>query len=112
VQPSITEATQLLGLAGTVTTLSAIDQGLATYSRDRIHHSVLARERVEDLLDALARESREDRLRRPGLEEARADVIVGGTVVLATLMRHLEFEWCLVSEADILDGLIMSQLRP
>jgi exopolyphosphatase/guanosine-5'-triphosphate,3'-diphosphate pyrophosphatase len=111
-QPNIAEATQLVGLAGTVTTLSAIDQGLVTYSRDRIHHSVLARERVEDLLDALAGESREDRLRRPGLEEARADVIVGGTVVLATLMRHLELEWCLVSEADILDGLIMSQLAP
>jgi exopolyphosphatase/guanosine-5'-triphosphate,3'-diphosphate pyrophosphatase len=111
-QPNITEATQLVGLAGTVTTLSAIDQGIATYSRDRIHHSVLARERVEDLLDALARENRQERLRRPGLEEARADVIVGGTVVLATLMRHLELEWCLVSEADILDGLIMSQLRP
>jgi exopolyphosphatase/guanosine-5'-triphosphate,3'-diphosphate pyrophosphatase len=111
-QPVIGEAAQLVGLAGTVTTLSAIDHGVAAYSGDRIHHSVLARHRVEELLDALAAESRQDRLRRPGLETARADVIVGGTVVLATLMRHLEFEWCLVSEADILDGLVMSQLRP
>jgi exopolyphosphatase/pppGpp-phosphohydrolase len=38
-------------------------------------------------------------------------VIIGGTVVLATIMRHLGFDSCLVSEADILDGLIMSQLR-
>ena len=73
---------------------------------------MLGRRRVEELLRALAGESRDDRLRRPGLEEARADVIVGGTVVLATLMRHLDFERCLVSEADILDGLVMSQLRP
>jgi exopolyphosphatase/guanosine-5'-triphosphate,3'-diphosphate pyrophosphatase len=109
-QPSITTADRLVGLAGTVATLSAIDQGLVGYSRERIHHSVLARPRVETLLDALAAESRDDRLRRPGLEEARADVIVGGTVVLATLMRQLAFDSCLVSESDILDGLVMSQL--
>jgi len=110
-QPAVAEATHLVGLAGTVTTLSAIDQGLVGYSRDRIHHSVLGRRGVEELLLALAGESRDDRLRRPGLEAARADVIVGGTVVLATLMRQLELEQCLVSEADILDGLVMSQLR-
>jgi exopolyphosphatase/guanosine-5'-triphosphate,3'-diphosphate pyrophosphatase len=111
-EPAITQAAQLVGLAGTVTTLSAIDQGLPAYRRDRIHHSALSRRRVEELLEALGGEPKDERLRRPGLEAARADVIVGGTVVLATLMRHSEFEWCLVSEADILDGLITSQLRP
>ncbi len=109
-QPAITEAARLVGLAGTVTTLSAIDQGLASNSGERIHHSVLTRPRVEGLLDVLSGENRDERLRRPGLEEARADVIVGGTVVLATLMRQLAFESCLVSEADILDGLVLSQL--
>ncbi|HEX4539226.1 MAG TPA: DUF501 domain-containing protein [Acidimicrobiales bacterium] len=109
-QPAITKADRLVGLAGTVSTLSAIDQGVVSHDRERIHHSVLARSRVGELLDALAGESRDERLRRPGLEEARADVIVGGTVVLATLMRDLGFESCLVSESDILDGLVMSQL--
>jgi exopolyphosphatase/guanosine-5'-triphosphate,3'-diphosphate pyrophosphatase len=108
--PALAQAAELVGLAGTVTTLSAIDQSLTTYSRDRIHGSVLGQRRVEELLGTLAGESRDDRVRRAGLEEARADVIVGGTVVLATVMRHLDFEWCLVSEADILDGLIRSQL--
>jgi exopolyphosphatase/guanosine-5'-triphosphate,3'-diphosphate pyrophosphatase len=110
-QPTVAEAATLVGLAGTVTTLSAIDQGLAIYSRDRVHHSVLSRPRVDELLDSLGGENKIERLRRPGLEEARADVIIGGTVVLATIMRHLGFDSCLVSEADILDGLIMSQLR-
>ncbi|HEX6476598.1 MAG TPA: DUF501 domain-containing protein [Acidimicrobiales bacterium] len=109
-QPTITIADRLVGLAGTVATLSAIDQGLVSYSRERIHHSVLARSRVEGLLDALVGESRDERLGRAGLEAARADVIVGGTVVLATLMHQLAFESCLVSESDILDGLVMSQL--
>ncbi len=111
-QPAITRAAQLVGLAGTVMTLSAIEQRLVSYSRERIHHSVLSRPRVEALLDALAGESRDERLRHPGLEEARADVIVGGALVLSTLMRQLAFESCLVSESDILDGLVMSQLWP
>jgi exopolyphosphatase/guanosine-5'-triphosphate,3'-diphosphate pyrophosphatase len=58
----------------------------------------------------LATETRAERLENPGLEEARADVIVGGLCILVTVMRRLGFDSCLVSEADILDGLAMSLL--
>jgi exopolyphosphatase/guanosine-5'-triphosphate,3'-diphosphate pyrophosphatase len=51
-----------------------------------------------------------DRIHNPGLEEARADVIVGGCCVLVAIFRQLGFEDCLVSESDILDGLLLSQL--
>ena len=44
----------------------------------------------------------------PGLEEARADVIVGGAAILVSVMRAFNFGECLVSEADILDGLVAS----
>ena len=60
----------------------------------------------------LATEPRADRVHNPGLEEARADVIVGGAAILVTIMRHFEFSSCLVSEADILDGLVLSLLDP
>jgi exopolyphosphatase/guanosine-5'-triphosphate,3'-diphosphate pyrophosphatase len=106
--PSIAEASRLVGLAGTVTTVAAVEIGLATYDRDRIHHFVLSREAVEDVFRTLATEKRADRVYNPGLEEARADVIVGGCVVLVAIMRHFGFHACLVSEADILDGLAMS----
>jgi exopolyphosphatase / guanosine-5'-triphosphate,3'-diphosphate pyrophosphatase len=43
--------------------------------------------------------------------EGRQDVIVGGALILATVMTHLGFFECLVSESDILDGLIASQRR-
>ena len=46
----------------------------------------------------------------PGLEHDRADVIVGGLCVLVSIMRNFGFDECLVSESDILDGLIRSQL--
>ena len=65
---------------------------------------------MEGLLADLASEPASDRRRRPGMEAERADVIVGGTVVLAELMRHFDFDTCLTSESDILDGLVATLL--
>jgi exopolyphosphatase/guanosine-5'-triphosphate,3'-diphosphate pyrophosphatase len=69
---------------------------------------VLTRAAAEDVFRTLATERRSQRIHNPGLEEARADVIVGGCIILVAIMRHFGFEECLVSEADILDGLAMS----
>jgi exopolyphosphatase/guanosine-5'-triphosphate,3'-diphosphate pyrophosphatase len=108
--PAVAEARTLVGLAGTVTTVAAVEIGLETYDRDRIHHFHLTREAAEDVFRTLATESRADRVHNPGLEEARADVIVGGCCVLVALFRHLGFDEMIVSEADILDGLALSLL--
>ncbi len=104
------EARTLVGLAGTVTTVAAVEIGLDTYDRDRIHHFHLTHEAAEDVFRTLATESRADRVHNPGLEEARADVIVGGCCVLVALFRHFGFDEMIVSEADILDGLALSLL--
>jgi exopolyphosphatase/guanosine-5'-triphosphate,3'-diphosphate pyrophosphatase len=106
--PPINEARTFVGLAGTVSTTAAVEQGLAEYDRDRIHHFVLTRDAVEDVFRTLATEPRADRVHNPGLEPERADVIVGGLCVLVEIMRRLSFDECLVSESDILDGLVMS----
>ena len=103
--PGSTGARRLVGLAGTVTTMAAVEIGLPVYDRDRLHHFVLTRAAAEDVFRTLATEARADRIHNPGLEEARADVIVGGAAILVTIMRHFDFRECLVSEADILDGL-------
>ena len=106
--PSVADVRRFVGLAGTVTTMAAVELGLATYDRDRIHHFVLTRAAAEDVFRTLATESRRQRLHNPGLEEARADVIVGGAIIVTAIMRYFEFSECLVSEADILDGLVLS----
>lgn len=106
--PSVAEVRRFVGLAGTVTTMAAVELGLATYDRDKIHHFVLTRAAAEDVFRTLATESRRQRLYNPGLEEARADVIVGGAIIVCAIMRYFEFAECLVSEADILDGLVLS----
>jgi exopolyphosphatase/guanosine-5'-triphosphate,3'-diphosphate pyrophosphatase len=106
--PGARDARTLVGLAGTVTTIAAIEVGLQTYDRDRVHHFVLTREAAEDVFRTLATEPRARRVHNPGLEEARADVIVGGAAVLVAVLRYFERDECLVSEADILDGLVRS----
>lgn len=108
--PAVKQAARLVGLAGTVTTMAAVEIGLHEYDPERIHHFVLSRAAAEDVFRTLATEARADRVHNPGLEEARADVIVGGAVILVTIMRHFDFGECLVSEADILDGLARSLL--
>jgi exopolyphosphatase/guanosine-5'-triphosphate,3'-diphosphate pyrophosphatase len=108
--PAVVEARTLVGLAGTVSTVAAVEIGLASYDRDRIHHFHLTRAAAEDVFRTLATESRADRVHNPGLEEARADVIVGGCCVLVALFRRLGFDEMLVSESDILDGLALSLL--
>jgi exopolyphosphatase/guanosine-5'-triphosphate,3'-diphosphate pyrophosphatase len=108
--PEVMDAACFVGLAGTVTTMAAVEIGLATYDRDRIHHFELTRAAAEDVFRTMATEPRSRRRHNPGLEPERVDVIVGGALILVTIMRHFDFDTCLVSEADILDGLVLSQL--
>jgi exopolyphosphatase/guanosine-5'-triphosphate,3'-diphosphate pyrophosphatase len=108
--PNLGEAATVVGLAGTVSTVAAVEIGLATYDRDRIHHFRLTKAAAEDVFRTLATEARSDRIHNPGLEEARADVIVGGCCALVAIYRRLGLDEVLVSEADILDGLARSLL--
>ncbi len=106
--PAMGDARTFVGLAGTVSTAAAVEIGLATYDRDQIHHFLLTREALEDVFRTLVTEPRADRIHNPGLDAARADVIVGGLCVLVQLMRQFDLANCLVSESDILDGIVMS----
>jgi exopolyphosphatase/guanosine-5'-triphosphate,3'-diphosphate pyrophosphatase len=109
--PEAAAAPTFVGLAGTITTVAAIELGLPTYDRQKVHHFALAKAAAEDVFRTLATEPFEDRITNPGLERERADVIVGGTCILVTIMRRLGFAECLVSEADILDGLAITAAR-
>ena len=97
----------MIGLAGTITTLAALNLGLTRYDPSKTHHSRLGRADVEKWLSRLSSMPVEAR-RGVLLEPARAEVIVGGAAVLATILRELEIPELLVSESDILDGLAAS----
>ena len=90
--PGVTGARRLVGLAGTVSAVAAIEQGLAEYDRDRIHHFELTKAAAEDVFRTLATETRTQRLENPGMEAGRVDVIVGGMIILVRIMRQFGFD--------------------
>jgi exopolyphosphatase/guanosine-5'-triphosphate,3'-diphosphate pyrophosphatase len=105
--PGLDDVKTAVGLAGTITTVAAVEQGVP-YSRDAIHGFRLTREAAEDVFRTLALEPSAQRRHNPGLEAGRVDTIVGGAVVLVSVLRGLELDELLVSEDDLLDGLARS----
>jgi exopolyphosphatase/guanosine-5'-triphosphate,3'-diphosphate pyrophosphatase len=103
--PGSWDAPTLVGTAGTVWTLAAVELGVDAGRRDLIDHFRLTRAAAEEVFRTLATEPVDQRRHNPGLEPGRVDVIVGGAIVVVGVMRHWAFESLLVSEADILDGL-------
>jgi exopolyphosphatase / guanosine-5'-triphosphate,3'-diphosphate pyrophosphatase len=109
-QPHFLDARRLVGLAGTVTTLVSLNQGLDEYDRAKVHHAVLTVGEADAWYRTLSGEMREARLDRAGMVPGREDVIVGGALILSRVMRRFGFQECLVSEADILDGMVAGLL--
>jgi exopolyphosphatase/guanosine-5'-triphosphate,3'-diphosphate pyrophosphatase len=106
--PGAAHAKTLIGTAGTVWTMGAIELGVDASESERIHHFRLSRAAAEEIFRTLATEPIARRRHNPGLEPGRVDVIVGGVIVIVSVMRHWGFDEMLVSEADILDGLARS----
>ena len=104
--PGVRDCATLIGLAGTVSAVASIEQGLVEYDRSRIHGFRITRAAAEDVFRTLATESLEQRRFNPGLEPERASVIVGGCIVLVSVLRSLGYGEVLVSESDILDGVV------
>ncbi|MFA6000736.1 MAG: Ppx/GppA phosphatase family protein [Thermoleophilia bacterium] len=92
------------GVAGTVTTLAAIDLGLKTYDRELVHGHEMTAGKVEELFSGLAALPVVKRMEDSTMEKGRADVIVAGALIVTRLLRYAGLQSFLVSERDILDG--------
>jgi exopolyphosphatase/guanosine-5'-triphosphate,3'-diphosphate pyrophosphatase len=108
--PGATQARTVVGLAGTISTVAAVELGLPEHDRSAIHHFRLTKAAAEEVFRTLATEPLADRIHNPGLEQERADVIVGGCCILVALLRTVGIDEVLVSESDILDGLVAGLL--
>lgn len=102
------DAATLIGLAGTITTLTAVSLGLDGYDRERIHHATLTAQVVRRLTDQLAGMTNDERRKLPVMPPGREDVIVAGALITVRVMEGFGFEKLIVSEADLLDGLVLS----
>ena len=93
-----------IGVAGTVTSLAALDLGLVEYDPERVHGHPLSAGSVDEQLDRLVSLPLDDRRKLPGLEPDRAPVIVAGAAILREIIRHYGLAGIEASEHDLLHG--------
>jgi exopolyphosphatase/guanosine-5'-triphosphate,3'-diphosphate pyrophosphatase len=101
-----------VGLAGTMTTLSALAHDLTTYDSAAIHLSRVPGDHLLSVCERLIAMTRAERAALPPMHEGRADVIGAGAIVVEELARELRtragIDELTVSEHDILDGIVLS----
>jgi len=93
-----------IGVAGTVTSLAALDLGLVEYNPGRVHDHRLTLRAVDQQLARLAALPLEERRQVPGLEPERAPVIVQGAGIVREVLRRYSLDSLEASERDILHG--------
>ncbi len=101
----LSAACSMAGLAGTVTTVSAIAHDLATYDPQLLHGTVISREQINSVTDELLHMTRAQRAALAVMHPGRVDVIAGGALVLQAVVERTNLDRVVVSEADILDGI-------
>jgi exopolyphosphatase / guanosine-5'-triphosphate,3'-diphosphate pyrophosphatase len=100
-----------IAVAGTATSLAAIDQELDPYDPDKVHGYRLPRASCERLVTRLAALTVDERRGLPGLHPDRAPTIVAGAVILLESMRAFGLDEIEVSENDILHGAALDASR-
>lgn len=104
----IDSETTFIGLAGSVTTVAAMALGLSEYDADRIHGSIVNLEQVDSVTQELLQMTHRERANLGFMHPGRVDIIGGGALVFRESMRLLGFGQVLVSEKDLLDGVVLS----
>lgn len=99
---------RIIGVAGTITTLAAIDLELDEYDSKKIHRHELSYKWIKEIYKILCSADLVDRKQIIGLAPDRADIIIGGTAILLEILKMLNRKILIVSEQDILDGIIYS----
>jgi exopolyphosphatase/guanosine-5'-triphosphate,3'-diphosphate pyrophosphatase len=101
-------ASTLVGLAGTVTTVTALALDLPEYDADRIHHAKISYDAVAKVTGELLDMTLEQRRALPVMHPGRADVIGAGALILRIVMERSGRPFLVASEHDILDGIAYS----
>jgi exopolyphosphatase/guanosine-5'-triphosphate,3'-diphosphate pyrophosphatase len=93
-----------IGVAGTITSITALDLGLPEYDPDQVEGHRLSRDGIRVQLERLASLPLEERREIPALDPDRAPVIVAGTVILGEVLDNFGLDGLEASEHDVLDG--------
>lgn len=102
------KASSLVLVGGTATSLLAIKKGMNIYDPSRVQGEKLTLQEISAYHDQLNKLTLEERKALPGLQPERADIITKGTLIIRCLMELLDREEALVSDSDLLEGLILT----
>jgi exopolyphosphatase/guanosine-5'-triphosphate,3'-diphosphate pyrophosphatase len=102
----------LVGLAGSVTTVTAMALDLPRYRPELIHHARISADDVRRVAQRLLTMNHEQRAALPFMHPGRVDVIGAGALVLAAILDRVPVGELVVSEHDILDGIAWSLVVP
>lgn len=99
----------LVGTAGTITTLAALDQNLNIYDTRKINNYLLTKDAIDNIFNKLKVMTHEERTAIKSLEEGRADLIIPGTLVVQRTMEEFGFNELVVSDYGLLEGLLIDE---
>ena len=98
----------LVGVGGTATSLIAIRDHLDPYDPSKVHLNHISIDEVSQIEGLLASKTLKEREDITGLQTKRAPVMLAGTILLAELMKNSGFKHLVVSESDLLFGLVIT----
>lgn len=99
-----------IGVAGTITTLFAVEQKLAHYSRSAVHGKTLSTERLQSWAEEVLKRTVQKRAELPGLPEDRADVFGGGLTIALALAQYFQWHQICCMDSGVRFGLLYEQL--
>jgi exopolyphosphatase/guanosine-5'-triphosphate,3'-diphosphate pyrophosphatase len=111
IRPHLDGAPQLVGTAGAVTTLAALQLKLLTYDPNKINNLVLTRNQVAALTELLAGLPEAARANLPGIEPAKAGVMVAGALIVLTILTVCRQDSLVVIDAGLLEGVLHEMAR-
>jgi exopolyphosphatase/guanosine-5'-triphosphate,3'-diphosphate pyrophosphatase len=104
----ITQASTLIAVAGTATTVAAAALDLDAYDRYSIHLARISAARAHEISQRFLRMTRDEIAALPYMHPGRVDVIAAGSLVLSRILIHSQAQEFVASESDILDGMAWS----
>ena len=110
--PHPEEPYSMVAVAGTATTLAAVEQGLKEFVPEKIHRFVLRQEALKKQLLLYRSKMLDERKKIPGLSPARADVILAGGAILYEAMKELQRASALISVHGVRYGVLYKKIAP
>ncbi len=95
-----------VGTAGTITTLSAIHQGLKKYNPDLINNHVVPKDFLDNLIEEMVKMTNIERFEKYKIEKGREDVILVGLLIVKYTMEVFDFKEIVSIDSSILEGII------